>query len=119
MRVSTFKELTKIEAWKEIIIRRKESGLSISAWCHQNNMTLQQYYYRLRKVREAAVDSLENKSVTLVKYNPANIVSASTNFHEVDLQEERIVVKYGDVLAEFATTTDIQIIAKLMKELSK
>lgn len=117
MRVSKIKELANIENWKEIIIRRKESGLSISAWCRQNNMTQQQYYYRLRKVREAAIDTFENKTSPLVKYSPVNIVS--TNLHEADENGERIVVRYGEATAEFSTTADIHIIAELMKELSK
>ncbi len=119
MKVSKFKELTNIEDWKELIVRQKESGLSISAWCRQNNMTMQQYYYRLRKVREAVVETFENKSSTLVKYTPGNIVSSSTNLHEGGEKEERIVVKYRDVMAEFSTAADIHMIAELMKELSK
>ena len=59
MRVSKFKELANLENWKEMIASRVASNLSVSAWCKQNNLTEQQYYYRLNKVRQAAIEDAE------------------------------------------------------------
>ena len=56
MKVSKFKEMAHIEEWKSLIARRLESKLSVSDWCKQNDITEQQYYYRLRRVRETIVD---------------------------------------------------------------
>ena len=38
---------------------RKESGLSVKAWCAERGITEHAYYYRLRKLRQAACTALE------------------------------------------------------------
>ena len=40
MKVSKFKEMTRIEEWKSLIARRLESKLSVSDWCKKKR------YYR-------------------------------------------------------------------------
>ena len=38
---------------------QKESGLSVKAWCQEQGMAEHIYYYRLRKIRQAACTALE------------------------------------------------------------
>ena len=38
---------------------RKESGLSVRAWCQEHGISEHVYYYRLRKLRQAACLALE------------------------------------------------------------
>ena len=38
---------------------RKESGLSVRAWCSEHGIPEHVYYYRLRKLRQAACLALE------------------------------------------------------------
>ena len=38
---------------------RKESGLSVRAWCSEHGISEHVYYYRLRKLRQAACLALE------------------------------------------------------------
>lgn len=38
---------------------RKESGLSVKAWCTERGITEHAYYYRLRQLRQAACTALE------------------------------------------------------------
>lgn len=42
------------EQWLNIIKERQTSGLTIKAWCRQNNIRVNAYYYWLRRVRESA-----------------------------------------------------------------
>jgi len=39
--------------------QRKESGLSVKAWCQEQGLAEHVYYYRLRKLRQAACTALE------------------------------------------------------------
>ena len=39
--------------------QRKESGLSVKEWCQEQGLTEHIYYYRLRKLRQAACTALE------------------------------------------------------------
>jgi len=41
-----------------------QSGLSVSAWCKEQGLCSQTYYYRLRKVREAACQIMVQKQDT-------------------------------------------------------
>ena len=38
---------------------RKESGLSVRAWCAERGITEHAYYYRLRQLRQMACNALE------------------------------------------------------------
>ena len=116
MKISRFKELSNLEAWKSMIVQRLKSNLSVSAWCEQNGISQQQYYYRLRKVRESVVDEIENNRGVLVKYTPQGelLNQSDVTAH----QDNRIVVKYGNSQTEFPEGTDITIIALLIKELN-
>ena len=37
----------------------KESGLTVENWCTERGITEHAYYYRLRKLRQAACDALQ------------------------------------------------------------
>ena len=37
----------------------KESGLTVKNWCAERGITEHAYYYRLRKLRQAACDALQ------------------------------------------------------------
>lgn len=37
--------ISTIEQWKERVSNQRDSGLSIAAWCRQNNIATQTFYY--------------------------------------------------------------------------
>lgn len=119
MKVSKFKEISNLEEWKALVSRRIESKLSVSEWCKQNNMSKQQYYYRLRKVREMAIDSIETQCVSLVRYSidqeKGNSISEKSKADEPN----KIIVRYGVAVLELPKTTEINTIAMLMKALAQ
>lgn len=118
MRVSKIKELVNLETWKRQIADCIESGLTNSEWCKQNHVSEAQYYYRLKKVQEAALEEIElnQKSVSLVKFNPSLLEMPSEEEH---FKGNRITVRYGETTAEIPMTSDISIVARLMKELAQ
>ena len=114
MKVSKFKEITHIEEWKALLADRLESKLTVSEWCKHNNITEQQYYYRLRKVRESVVEDIESHAAPLVRYSPESLTPRAS----VE-SESQIVLRYKDAVIEFSETIDIGLIAKLVKELAQ
>ncbi len=36
--------------------KNRPAGMDVSTWCQQNNITKANYYYRLRRVRQACLD---------------------------------------------------------------
>ena len=45
----------RLEEWRQIVKQCRESGLSNREFCRMNGISEKTYYYRLRKLREAAV----------------------------------------------------------------
>ena len=43
--------------WAQIIQNCQESGITVVAWCKQNNVKIKSYYYWLRRIRSIACES--------------------------------------------------------------
>lgn len=48
-----------MQEWSGMLRQRKESGLSVKEWCREQGLAEHIYYYRLRKLRQAACTALE------------------------------------------------------------
>jgi hypothetical protein len=62
MNVTDLKAQMHMQEWAKLIETRQDSGLSIKAWCQQNNLPESRYYYYLKKLRLAACGSLPAES---------------------------------------------------------
>lgn len=121
MSVLEFKKRSNFAAWKREIESYQCSGLSLHEWCVKTGITEQQYYYRLRRVREYLIDEVEKKSTTvsLMKYSLAdNNVSSEVSESECH-SDHRIIVRYGELTVSFPETTNISLLARFMKELAQ
>jgi hypothetical protein len=47
----------RLKQWTEIIQTCQASGMTVVAWCNQNNVNIKSYYYWLRKIRSLACES--------------------------------------------------------------
>lgn len=45
-----------IEEWKEIIATARNSGLSDKDWCLENNVSINSFYYNVRRLRRNACE---------------------------------------------------------------
>ena len=52
----------RLSQWSAMVREREESGLSVQAYCRQVGIAAKTYYYRLRKLREAAVEQARSKA---------------------------------------------------------
>ena len=59
MKISEVKQEYQLQEWCGMLRQRKESGLSVKEWCQEQGMAEHIYYYRLRKLRQAACTALE------------------------------------------------------------
>ena len=52
----------RIQSWAMQIkdCQNRPSGMTVDDWCLQNNITKANYYYRLKCVRQACLDSMES-----------------------------------------------------------
>ena len=59
MKISEVKQEYQLQEWSGMLRQRKESGLSVKEWCQERGLAEHIYYYRLRKLRQAACIALE------------------------------------------------------------
>ena len=59
MKISEVKREFQLQQWRGMVQERKESGLSVKEWCAGCGITEHVYYYRLRQLRLAACNMLE------------------------------------------------------------
>ena len=55
----------RLQQWAAIVRERKESGLKVDDYCEAHNISRNAYYYWLRKLREAALESQGSRFVEL------------------------------------------------------
>lgn len=59
MEISEVKREYQLQQWSKMVQERSESGLTVKDWCEARGLTEYTYYYRLRKIRQAACNVLE------------------------------------------------------------
>lgn len=65
--IAKVKKEVKLKQWAEMVQRRNESGLTVSKWCDQNGMNVKTYYYRLKQVRQALCNEVEQHDIVAVR----------------------------------------------------
>ena len=114
MPIPEAKRITRINEWKHLIHERQQSGQSVRAWCLQNGIRENSYYYWLRIIREEALCEAENKSGALVRVEPEKL-AVETVFPQSS--SGGIVIRANSVEAEFPPSTDIGTLAAFVKAL--
>jgi hypothetical protein len=59
----------RLQQWAEQIkdCQNRPAGMKVDTWCTQNGITKANYYYRLRRVREAYLNAAESNSASFVE----------------------------------------------------
>lgn len=59
----------RLQTWATQIheCQNRPEGMSVEEWCQENSLTKANYYYRLRRVRQACLDSMQEESNTFVE----------------------------------------------------
>lgn len=95
-----------LQEWKARILDRQSSGLTVREWCKANGITEGNYYFHLRKVREALLE--EKQVVPLSQQMPdASRVSA-----------QRICIETGEIritLPESVSPEQLQAVVQALK----
>ena len=95
-----------------MIKEHRQSGLTVSSWCREQGLRPQTYYYRLRKVREAACQTIaQAQDTTFVPINfPVSDKSSST--------ATAAYVQAGNISVSITNEASAEFIANLLKACS-
>lgn len=59
----------RLQQWARQIheCKSRPAGMKVETWCSQNGITKSNYYYRLRRVREAYIETTQSSETTFVE----------------------------------------------------
>ena len=83
--------------WTEKIRQCRESGLTVSAWCRENDINLKTYYYHLRKIRKKLCEQIAVPLMTVENLCPT------------------VKIQIADVTAEITDGTSEQMITTIVR----
>ena len=112
MTIPEAKRITRMNEWRQLIHGRQQSGQSVRAWCLQNGIRENRYYYWLKIIREEALCETKNRSSALVRVEPEKLAVETVSPQPAS---GGIAIRAHGVEAEFPSGTDIGILAAFMK----
>ena len=115
MTIPEAKRITRLNEWRQLIHERQQSGQSVRAWCRQNGIRENSYYYWLRIIRREALRETENRNGALVRVEPEKLAAEAVSPQS---SSGEIVIRSHGVEAEFPSGTDIGMLAAFVKALS-
>ncbi len=65
--IAKVKKEVKLEQWAEMVKSRNESRLTVTDWCRQNGINLKTYYYRLKQLRQAGCNEIEQHDIVHIE----------------------------------------------------
>lgn len=114
--VTLTKNQLKFQHWSNLIAQYQESGMTLAAWCEQNNVCKKSYYYWLRKIRLAA---LENSPVPANDL-PAGVPEEKLSFKKLEVaspvacMSTAVVIRLPQATIEVAQGTDLQTVEAVL-----
>ena len=95
----------RLQEWGQIIQAGQNSGLSKREFCRQNRISERQYYYWLKKIREAVVET-----------NPLPLV----RLEESDLKtEDKIRIQFRGADLSLPAKTEAEAVAVILRALQQ
>ena len=68
-KIATTKRAFRHKAWAEMYATYQESGKTVREWCSEQGIVTKTFYYRLRKLREEALDQADSHQIVPITAN--------------------------------------------------
>lgn len=107
----------RLTQWTSIVHECRSSGISVRAWCIQNNVNEKQFYYWQRRVRGEVFNSIkkiESQSQPNFVQLPAH-ADLSNNISSFNAD---MVIRIGNSILEISNTVSEDLLSKVFKVMS-
>lgn len=86
-------------------------GTSVKEWCGQHDVTVANYYYRLREVRKACLQNIpEESSAQNIVPVPSNLITSNTN-SAIEITIGKIQITVSDATSPVLLKMVLQVAA--------
>ena len=72
-KIAETKRAIRLREWSEMYRVYQSSGKTVSAWCTEQELSVKTFYYRLRKIRESALETTEKHEIVPLSPSPAAV----------------------------------------------
>jgi len=103
--------------WVPIIRECRGSGMTVKAWCLENNVNEKQFYYWQRRIREEAFDSLKNTG-SQIQTNFVQLPVPIDSSRNTPAFVADMVIHIGDNLLELSNTVSEELLSMVLKVMS-
>ncbi len=99
------------QLWLQMIRAQKESGLSIKAWCLENNISENCFYYRQRYLRRCAGQALTGQFVEIQQ-------PAAAPHHDNFIHNSVASIVSGKVVIGLSNQVSEELISRIVRALN-
>jgi len=104
----------KYQQWAQMVAEFKSSDVSIQEFCNQYGISKPSYYYRLRKLKEACLESTE---VSESRFVPVSELMSCNN-ETIQTDSLPVVITYGGFKINVHDKTSISTLESVLKVMS-
>lgn len=102
-KIAEVKNELQLRSWTNMELARQQTGMTVSEWCRQEQISKSAYYYRLRKVRE----KLSEQVAVPIENIPVYTVSETPS----------IKITGGELSIEISSDVPTEIVTAIIREL--
>ena len=112
-------EQCRLQEWAAQIreCQRRPAGMSIASWCACHGITKANYYYRLRRVREACLESIsgENLPQQIVRVRPEILRVDEKNSRDAQRGLDISIKEYSIHVTESSSMSLLEEVLKVVR----
>ena len=111
--IMEIRQQVRLNQWSTMVRERDESGLSVKAYCKQAGIATKTYYYRLRRLREAAVKHAQT-AIAQPESQPELVPYTLPTEFSTEPMAQSIVIKTADATVEIPVNTNPEVVTAVV-----
>ena len=117
--IMEIRQQVRLNQWSAMVQEREDSGLSVKAFCKQAGIATKTYYYRLRRLREAAIKQTQFGTVQPAMSQPKLVQYALPTGFAAEPLAQNIVIRAYDTTVELPIQTQPEVVAAVVSFLKQ
>ena len=98
--IMEIRQQVRLNQWSAMVQQREDSGLSVKAFCKQAGIATKTYYYRLRRLREAAIKKTQMGTLQPTTSQPELVQYTPPTGYVTEPAPQNIVIKTADTTVD-------------------